>query len=70
MNAAQSTIYDLGTHMLTTQEDQSITIENETIAVQLDREEAYKLLLVLQEVFKEAEREPTYECPSAWHRDC
>ena len=43
---------DLGAHTVDIALDQTVTIANETIAVQLDGEEAYKLLVVLQEVFK------------------
>ena len=48
----QTQTIDLGTHTVDIAPDQAITIANEAIAVQLESEEAYKLLVVLQEVFK------------------
>jgi hypothetical protein len=43
--------YDLGQHTLQLLADQRSTIVSEPIAIELDSEEAYKLHLVLQELF-------------------
>jgi hypothetical protein len=44
--------HDLGAHTLTIGGDDTITIEDHMVAVLLYHDEAYKLLIVLQEVFK------------------
>jgi len=43
---------DLGSHAVDIAADQSVTIANEAIVVELDCEEAYRLLVVLQDIFK------------------
>lgn len=42
---------DLGAHTVEVSEDQAVIIANESIAIELDREEAYRLLLTLQAMF-------------------
>ncbi len=51
MSMQQPTSYRLGQHTLELAEEEAITIGNETIAVQLEREEAYRLHLVLADLF-------------------
>ena len=43
---------DLGSHTVDVASDQTVTIANEVVVVELDHEEAYRLLVVLQEMFK------------------
>ncbi len=52
MLPAETLTYDLGAHCLIIQQDQAVTIEDSSVVVQLDHDEVYKLLRVLQELFK------------------
>lgn len=56
--------YNLGQHTLEVAEEAAITIGNEALAVQLDQEEAYRLYLVLADLFQRsndlASAETTY----------
>ena len=45
------TTYELGQHVLEVGAEEQIMITNELIALELDREEAYKLYLVLHACF-------------------
>ena len=59
--------YQLGQHTLELSDDERITIVNETVAVELELEEAYKLHLVLQELFMRHEQPTSKE---ATHATC
>ena len=56
MGAQEQTI-DLGTHTVDIATDHTITIANEAVAVHLDGEEAYRLLVVLRELFSPCSHE-------------
>ena len=44
--------YELGQHTLEVEEEAAVTIGNETLAIQLDQEEAYLLHLALADLFQ------------------
>ncbi|HLG64687.1 MAG TPA: hypothetical protein VKY19_22295 [Ktedonosporobacter sp.] len=43
--------YQLGQHTLEWSDDAQLTLGNETVAIELEQEEAYRLHLVLQSLF-------------------
>ena len=51
MTRSHPSSYRLGQHTLELSEDERIAIVNDAVVVELEREEVYHLLLVLQELF-------------------
>lgn len=43
---------NLGTHIVEVADDETIILADDHVAIELDRDEAYRLLLTLQELFK------------------
>ena len=57
--------YQLGEHILELSEDDRLTILNETVAVELEHEEAYRLHLVLQSLFMQQDTPISENAPYA-----
>lgn len=57
--------YQLGQHTLELSDDERFAMVNETVAIELEQEEAYRLHLVLQELFKQQDRPSSKDVPYA-----
>ena len=57
--------YQLGQHTLELSDGECITLGNETIAIELEQEEVYKLHLVLQSLFMQQDHPISKDVPYA-----
>lgn len=57
--------YRLGQHTLELSDDARLTLGNETVAIELEQEEAYRLHLVLQALFMQQDHPMSKDIPYA-----
>ena len=57
--------YQLGQHTLEWSDDARLTLGNETVAIELEQEEVYKLHLVLQSLFMQQDHPISKDVPYA-----